>query len=78
MTDVVIQDLTTESETRIRCREMVKKIAIYKDRLAVREERERERVEEERRQENGEREKKKKFRRNRRARRKGEGEGREQ
>eukprot|EP00048_Salpingoeca_helianthica_P024440 m.32361 g.32361 ORF g.32361 m.32361 type:complete len:1222 (-) comp9388_c0_seq1:284-3949(-) len=35
MTDVVIQDLSNESETRIRCREMVRKIAIYKDRLAV-------------------------------------------
>eukprot|EP00039_Didymoeca_costata_P007788 m.103931 g.103931 ORF g.103931 m.103931 type:complete len:1184 (+) comp13828_c0_seq5:52-3603(+) len=35
MTDVVIQDLTTQSEARIRCRDLVKKIAIYKDRMAV-------------------------------------------
>jgi len=35
MTDVMIQDLTTKSETRIKCRDLVKKIAIYKDRMAV-------------------------------------------
>jgi len=35
MTDVVIQDLTTKSESRIKCRDLVKKIAIYKDRMAV-------------------------------------------
>lgn len=35
MTDVVIQDLTSRSESRIKCRELVKKVAIYKNRLAV-------------------------------------------
>eukprot|EP00052_Salpingoeca_macrocollata_P008243 m.65502 g.65502 ORF g.65502 m.65502 type:complete len:1216 (+) comp16496_c0_seq1:48-3695(+) len=35
MTEVVIQDLTSQSEARVRCRDLVKKIAIYKDRLAV-------------------------------------------
>ena len=35
MTDVLIQHLVTETRVRIRCRDYVKKIAIYKDRLAV-------------------------------------------
>lgn len=35
MTDVIIQHLTTEQKVRIKCRDYVKKIAIYKDRLAV-------------------------------------------
>uniref|UniRef100_A0A8D2DF58 Intraflagellar transport protein 122 homolog n=1 Tax=Sciurus vulgaris TaxID=55149 RepID=A0A8D2DF58_SCIVU len=35
MTDVVIQHLITEQKVRIKCRELVKKIAIYKSRLAI-------------------------------------------
>ena len=35
MTDVVIQQLVTEKKLRIRCKDYVKKIAIYRDRLAV-------------------------------------------
>ncbi|PRP80717.1 hypothetical protein PROFUN_11590 [Planoprotostelium fungivorum] len=35
MTDVMIQNLVTEQKVRIKCRDYVKKIAIYKDRLAV-------------------------------------------
>ncbi|KAI8925767.1 hypothetical protein BC831DRAFT_459392 [Entophlyctis helioformis] len=35
MTDVVIQHLTTDQRARIKCRDYVKKISIYKDRLAV-------------------------------------------
>ncbi|KAF4531888.1 hypothetical protein B566_EDAN000917 [Ephemera danica] len=35
MTDVIIQHLLTEQRVRIKCRELVKKIAIYKHRLAV-------------------------------------------
>lgn len=35
MTDVIIQHLITEEKVRIKCREAVKKIAIYKERLAV-------------------------------------------
>ena len=35
MTDVLIQHLVSETRVRIRCRDYVKKIAIYKDRLAV-------------------------------------------
>eukprot|EP01116_Phalansterium_solitarium_P016577 TRINITY_DN3872_c0_g3_i3.p1 TRINITY_DN3872_c0_g3~~TRINITY_DN3872_c0_g3_i3.p1 ORF type:complete len:1186 (+),score=383.77 TRINITY_DN3872_c0_g3_i3:201-3758(+) len=35
MTDVIVQHLTTEQKVRIKCRDYVKKIAIYKDRLAV-------------------------------------------
>ncbi|KAI9197284.1 WD40-repeat-containing domain protein [Polychytrium aggregatum] len=35
MTDVVIQHLSTEQRARIKCRDFVKKIAVYKDRLAV-------------------------------------------
>lgn len=35
MTDVVVQNLVTNQKVRIKCRDLVKKIAIYKDRLAV-------------------------------------------
>ena len=35
MTDVIIQHLFTETRVKIRCRDYIKKIAIYKDRLAV-------------------------------------------
>ncbi|KAI9332491.1 WD40-repeat-containing domain protein [Obelidium mucronatum] len=35
MTDVVIQHLVTDQRARIKCRDYVKKIAVYKDRLAV-------------------------------------------
>ncbi|KAJ3071027.1 hypothetical protein HDU98_005913 [Podochytrium sp. JEL0797] len=35
MTDVVIQHLATDQRARIKCRDYVKKIALYKDRLAV-------------------------------------------
>lgn len=35
MTDVIIQHLITESKVRIKCRDLVKKIAIYRGRLAV-------------------------------------------
>lgn len=35
MTDVIVQHLVTEQKVRIKCRDYVKKIAIYKDRLAV-------------------------------------------
>ncbi|XP_050423327.1 intraflagellar transport protein 122 homolog [Adelges cooleyi] len=35
MTDVVIQDLITNKKVRIKCRDLIQKIAIYKDRLAV-------------------------------------------
>jgi len=35
MTDVIIQHLVTEQKVRIRCKDYVKKIAVYKDRLAV-------------------------------------------
>lgn len=35
ITDVIIQHLVSEQKVRIRCREHVKKIAVYKDRLAV-------------------------------------------
>lgn len=35
MTDVIIQHLMTEQKVRIKCRDYVKKIAVYRDRLAV-------------------------------------------
>lgn len=35
MTDVVIQQLTTEQKIRIKCNDYVKKLAVYKDCLAV-------------------------------------------
>lgn len=35
MTDVIIQHLMTEQKVRIKCRDLIKKIAIYKHRLAV-------------------------------------------
>jgi len=35
MTDVVVQQMQTEQKLTIKCRDYVKKIAIYKDRLAV-------------------------------------------
>lgn len=35
MTDVIVQHLITEQKVRIKCRELVKKIAIYKNRLAI-------------------------------------------
>ena len=35
MTDVIIQHLVTETRVKIRCRDYFKRIAIYKDRLAV-------------------------------------------
>eukprot|EP00899_Mesostigma_viride_P007013 jgi/Mesvir1/16312/Mv12764-RA.1 len=35
MTDVIIQHLITEKKVRIRCKDYVKKIAVFKDRLAV-------------------------------------------
>eukprot|EP01064_Diplonema_japonicum_P000248 TRINITY_DN10184_c2_g1_i1.p1 TRINITY_DN10184_c2_g1~~TRINITY_DN10184_c2_g1_i1.p1 ORF type:complete len:1221 (+),score=188.38 TRINITY_DN10184_c2_g1_i1:64-3726(+) len=35
MTDVVIQQLVTDKRLKIRCKDYVKKIAIYRDRLAV-------------------------------------------
>ena len=35
MTDVVVQNMVTEQRTRIKCRAYVKKISVYKDRLAV-------------------------------------------
>lgn len=35
MTDVIIQHLVTEQRVRIKCRDVIQKIAIYKDRLAV-------------------------------------------
>lgn len=35
MTDVIIQHLVTETRVKIRCRDYIRRIAIYKDRLAV-------------------------------------------
>lgn len=36
MTEVVVQNLVTEEMVHIKCRDLVKKIAVYKNRLAVR------------------------------------------
>ena len=36
MTDVVVQHLLSNEVTRIKCRDLVKRIAIYRNRLAVR------------------------------------------
>ena len=35
MTDMIIQHLSTEQKVRIKCRDLIKKISVYKDRLAV-------------------------------------------
>lgn len=35
MTDVVVQNLVNNKKVRIKCRDLVKKIAIYKKQLAV-------------------------------------------
>ena len=35
MTDVIIHNLTSEEKVRLKCRDLVKKIALYKNRLAV-------------------------------------------
>ena len=35
MTDVIVQHMITEQRVRIKCRDYVKKIAVYRDRLAV-------------------------------------------
>eukprot|EP00074_Homo_sapiens_P086831 XP_016862306.1 intraflagellar transport protein 122 homolog isoform X1 [Homo sapiens] len=35
MTDVIVQHLITEQKVRIKCKELVKKIAIYRNRLAI-------------------------------------------
>ena len=35
MTDVIVQHLITDKKVRIRCRDYIKKIAVYQDRLAV-------------------------------------------
>ncbi|KAJ8046678.1 hypothetical protein HOLleu_05441 [Holothuria leucospilota] len=35
MTDVIVQHLLTDQKVRLKCRDLVKKIAIYKNRLAV-------------------------------------------
>jgi intraflagellar transport protein 122 len=35
MTDVVVQNLVNNNKVRIKCRDLITKIAIYKDRLAV-------------------------------------------
>lgn len=35
MTDVVVQNLVDNKKVRIKCRDLVKKIAIYKNQLAV-------------------------------------------
>ncbi|CEM25386.1 unnamed protein product [Vitrella brassicaformis CCMP3155] len=35
MTDVIVQHLVTDQKVRIRCKDYVKKIAVYRDRLAV-------------------------------------------
>ena len=36
MTDVVVQHLLSDEVTRIKCRDLIKRIAIYKNKLAVR------------------------------------------
>ncbi len=36
MTDVVVLDLQNNKDLTIKCKDLVKKIALYKDRLAVR------------------------------------------
>ena len=35
MTEVVVNHLITNDSVRLKCKDLVKKIAIYKDRLAV-------------------------------------------
>jgi len=35
LTDIVIQHLVTDQKVRIKCKELVKKVSIYKDKLAV-------------------------------------------
>ena len=35
MTDVIVQNLITEIKVRIKCKDLVKKLAVYKNRLAV-------------------------------------------
>lgn len=35
MTDVVVQNLTTDEQLRIQCNDYVKKLAVYKQRLAI-------------------------------------------
>lgn len=35
MTDVIVQNLITEVKVRIKCKDLVKKLAVYKNRLAV-------------------------------------------
>jgi intraflagellar transport protein 122 len=35
MTDVIIQHMVTETRVKIRCRDYIRRIAIYKDKLAV-------------------------------------------
>jgi intraflagellar transport protein 122 len=35
MTDVIVQHLLTEQKVRIKCRDYVKKVAVFRDRLAV-------------------------------------------
>ena len=35
MTDVIIQHMVTEEKVRIKCRDYIKKIAVYKDKIAV-------------------------------------------
>lgn len=35
MTDIIVHNLSTEQKVRIRCRDYIRKIAIWKDKLAV-------------------------------------------
>ena len=35
MTDVIVQNLLTEVKVRIKCKDLVKKLAVFKSRLAV-------------------------------------------